>query len=128
MEPHIAEVLLEDHARGGCLSGADLIEHLKDCQVCQDRLAEMREYVQFTQLDPVEASGHIRCRHLTPEGTVFLVVTGSDAVAWHARMIGPGIWETRDFVRGCEAKAWLERRFETLFAWHECGGACHDWR
>lgn len=127
---HVSEHLLEELASKVCFDNAgDVFEHLSVCAVCQDRLTEIFEFVAFQQAEPSEAAGQIRARHELDGGTVFLVVTGSDARDWEARAIGAGLQITRRFARGREAKAWLEYLFATRFAGHRCGPGCAaGWR
>jgi hypothetical protein len=62
--------------------------------------------------------------HDTDAGTIFLVVSGSDASRWEARVIGGGYDIVRSFVRGPQAKSWLDRWFDETLGTHHCERAC----
>ena len=84
----------------------------------------MYEFVALQRSLPCETTGQIRSRHQLDKGTVFLVVDGSDASGWQARVLGPGLNLVRCFRRGAPAKAWLENLFATAFPGHGCGQGC----
>jgi hypothetical protein len=124
---HVSEHLLEEFALRDCGAGANdrlVYEHVFTCPFCQDRLYEMCEFVAFQRALPGETAGQVRFRHSVDRGTLFLVVDGSDAYGWQARVLGPGLDLCRCFLRGVPAKAWLESWFATAFPGHRCGSGC----
>ena len=124
---HVADQRLEDLVRQDrfpCDDFAEVHDHLAVCPICQDRLNEMNEFVAFMRTMPCETEGQIVQRHDTPEGTLFLIVTGSDASVWEARAVGADLNIDRMFLRGDQAKAYLETWFEVEFPGHRCGNRC----
>lgn len=132
MVRHVSEELLEDYARLGrtAASGfSEIRQHVRGCAVCRLRLNEMREFVAFMRMCLTETRGEIRRKHTTEAGTVFLVVTGSDAMGWQARMLGAGVDSLRTFVRGTQGAAYLEHEFARLFPTHCCDRECsREWK
>lgn len=112
---HLDDVVLEDAARFGLLASPafDFVrEHLDVCAHCRERLAEVDEFAEWMADAPEEETGGFAlARYENAQGTVFLVVTGSDSCGWEAWAIGGGYYANRNFARGGDARAWLEREF-----------------
>lgn len=124
---HVADQRLEDFARQDCSccdDFAEVHEHIAACALCQDRLAEMNEFVAFMRSIPADTEGQITRRHDSPEGTLFLVVTGADASGWEARVVGGSVAVYRVFLHGDQAKTYLETWFEVEFPHHRCTNRC----
>jgi hypothetical protein len=127
MPQHVSEEQLEDYARLGRTSEPDFSEvrrHVRRCAVCRLRLNEMHEFVAFMRMCLAETTGEIRCKHTTECGTVFLIIAGSDAEVWEARMLGAGHDTLRTFILGRQGTAYLEDEFARLFPNHRCGREC----
>ncbi len=124
---HLNEVFLEEYARNKVHASdtSALFRHLATCPSCQTAFEEMQEFVAFLASDSEETAGHIHQRHATAGGTVFLVVSGSDASGrWDARVLGAGHEQTRAFSRGDDAKDWVACWFERHFPDHLCSDDC----
>jgi hypothetical protein len=124
---HVAEERLEDFARQNCVLCDDFAEvhnHIAECPLCQDRLSELNEFVSFMRSAPGETEGQIVARHQVSGRTIFLVVTGSDASVWEARVVGADRSVDRVFLRGDQAKMYLETWFDAEFADHRCVHGC----
>ena len=129
---HVAEQRLEDFARQDCLAlndFAEVQEHLATCPVCQERLNDLTEFVAFMRAAPCDTEGQILRRHDTDQGTVFLIITGADASQWEARALGGGVDVVCVFLRGAQAKGYLEEWFSSTFGGHRCSSGCSaDWK
>jgi hypothetical protein len=129
---HIDDLELEDYARWQEPRPAHLARlraHLAVCPECRVRALEIAEFVDFLTADPEESAGHIYTYHGTGQGTVFLVVTGSDSEGWEALIIGAGRDSKRWFHRGGAAKTTLERWFKICYPGHKCtNGCCGGWK
>jgi hypothetical protein len=116
---HVDEIVLEDAVRFGLLDSPDFSavrNHVLECPLCRERLEEMDEFASWVHKTPEnETAGSITTKHDTPSGTVFLVVTGSDAAGWEARAIGGGHYVMRSFARGPDAKVWLDQWYSAAF-------------
>ena len=124
---HLDDLRIEDyllHNELGSNRFAEFSEHLAVCEECRDRAVELSEFLSFLVSVPEEASGHIYARHSTPDGTLFMVVTGSDATHWDALVIGAGRDASRSYQRGASAKATLERWFRRAYPDHRCTNQC----
>ena len=124
---HLDDLRIEDyllHNEPGSIRFAELSEHLAVCDDCRTRAGELSEYLSFLLSDPEETAGHIYARHSTQDGTLFMVVTGSDATHWDALVIGAGRDESRSYRRGASAKATLERWFRRAYPGHRCTNRC----
>jgi hypothetical protein len=119
MQTHIDETVLEDAARFGLLESPlfhSVRAHVGECLYCRDRLAEMDEFDVFLRTSCEEdISGSVTIKRETPAGTAFLLIEGNDVNGWDARAIGAGSYQTRTFVRGSDARAWLEEWFRRTF-------------
>lgn len=117
---HVDELRLEECARQGGLNSArflDVRRHLAGCEPCRVRLEEICEYVSFMREHPEETTGRLVLKRETTNGTIFLIVEGSDATDWEGRVIGAGYDFAWRFASGPGALAALERWFdETVVA------------
>jgi anti-sigma factor RsiW len=124
---HLNESFLEEYVRNKIHTPdpSALFRHLAKCPSCRALFEELKEYAEFLRVDPEDTAGHIQQRHDTPEGTLFLIVSGADAsAAWEARVLGAGHGLARVFPRGPQAKEWLERWFVRHFPDHICSTEC----
>lgn len=72
----------------------------------------MEEYVAFMHDHPDDAEGRAILKRETTNGTVFLIIEGSDASDWEGRVVGGGFDFALRFARGPEAMTWLENWFD----------------
>jgi hypothetical protein len=128
---HYDDVRIEDyllHSKSESMRFTELSAHLAVCAECKNRAVELSEFVSFLLSDPEETTGHIYARHSTQDGTLFMVVTGSDATHWDALAIGAGRDESRSFRHGASAKMTLERWFLRAYPGHRCTNQCGGWK
>ena len=108
---HLDEEALESHVMGKARGAkrARIEEHLLVCSACQDRLAELDEFVGAIRDAVGEVLDKVGWTHATADGPVRLQAAKSRHGQWAARFEGRELEGGRTFDSLREACAFLHR-------------------
>ena len=125
---HPDEEALESHVMGKARGAkrARIEEHLLVCSACQDRLAELDEFVGAIRDAVGEVLDKVGWTHATADGPVRLQAAKSRPGQWVARFEGRELEGGRTFDSLREACGFLHRSFAEMYPEHRCTAQCRS--
>lgn len=123
---HPDEEILESYAMGTAAGAklAPIEEHLLVCADCQDRLADLDEFLAAMREAAAGLLDSLSHTHATSDGPVHLVATRLPHQQWLARFHGRELEGQSTFASLQQATDFLHRSFSEMYPEHRCTSSC----